>query len=160
MAKSQKKGGNDQEKSRDPYMPFNFIVEIKGITVGGFSEVQGLSSKLELEEYVEGGMNHRVHRFPKYVDSPNLVLVRGLAERDDLWKWYQDVTRGKVELKNATIILKDSQQSDAIAWRISKAYPVAWEGPQLNASTGTEVAFERMELVHRGIYEQKVQKNK
>jgi phage tail-like protein len=158
MAKSQKQNGQNQEKNRDPYMPFNFTVEINGLTVGGFSEVMGLSSRVELEEYIEGGMNHRVHRFPKHMDYPNLVLIRGLTDRDDLWKWYQDVTHGKIRLENATIILKDSQQSDVMAWRVSKAYPVAWEGPQLNANTGTEVAFERMELVHRGIYEQKVQK--
>jgi phage tail-like protein len=149
MAKSQKKGG--KEKPRDPYVGFNFAVEIEGLTVGGFSEVIGLSGKLELESYVEGGVNHHIHRFPKQMDYPNLVLVRGLTERDDLWKWYEDVTRGKIRLQNGTIILKDSQQSKVMAWNFKKAYPVAWEGPQLNAS-GTEVAFERMELVHRGIY--------
>jgi phage tail-like protein len=149
MAQSQKKGG--KEKPRDPYMAFNFAVEIEGLTVGGFSEVIGLSGKLELESYVEGGVNHHIHRFPKQMDYPNLVLVRGLTERDDLWKWYEDVTRGKIRLQNGTIILKDSQQSKVIAWNFKKAYPVAWEGPQLNA-TGTQVAFERMELVHRGVY--------
>jgi phage tail-like protein len=149
MAQSQKKGG--KEKPRDPYMAFNFAVEIEGLTVGGFSEVIGLSGKLELETYVEGGVNHHIHRFPKQMDYPNLVLVRGLTERDDLWKWYEDVTRGKIRLQNGTIILKDSKQSKVIAWNFKKAYPVAWEGPQLNA-TGTQVAFERMELVHRGVY--------
>ncbi len=73
------------------------------------------------------------------------MLVRGVSDRDDLWKWYQDVTRGKIKLQNATITLRDAQQTDVMAWRISKAYPVAWEGPQLNASTGTEVAFERID---------------
>jgi phage tail-like protein len=150
MANSQKKGG--KEKPRDPYMGFNFAVEIEGLTVGGFSEVIGLSGKLELESYVEGGVNHHIHRFPKQMDYPNLVLVRGLTERDDLWKWYEDVTRGKIRLQNGTIILKDSQQSKVMAWNFKKAYPVAWEGPQLNAANGTEVAFERMELVHRGVY--------
>ncbi|MBD2319437.1 phage tail protein [Phormidium tenue] len=149
MAQSQKKG--EKEKPRDPYMAFNFAVEIEGLTVGGFSEVIGLSGKLELETYVEGGVNHHIHRFPKQMDYPNLVLVRGLTERDDLWKWYEDVTRGKIRLQNGTIILKDSKQSKVIAWNFKKAYPVAWEGPQLNA-TGTQVAFERMELVHRGVY--------
>lgn len=149
MAKSQKKGG--KEKPRDPYMAFNFAIEIEGLTVGGFSEVIGLSGRLELETYVEGGVNHHIHRFPKQMDYPNLVLVRGLTERDDLWKWYEDVTRGKIRLQNGTIILKDSQQSKVIAWNFKKAYPVAWEGPPLNAS-GSEVTFERMELVHRGVY--------
>ncbi|MEG4304901.1 phage tail protein [Microcoleus sp. D3_18a_C4] len=153
MVKSKKKGGgNSQEKPRDPYMAFNFIVEIEGLTVGGFSEVTGLSSKMELETYVEGGVNHRVHQFPKQMTYPNLVLIRGLTERDDIWKWYEDATRGKIRLLNGTIMVRDSQQSKLIGWNFKKAYPVAWDGPQLNASKGTEVAFERLELVHRGVY--------
>lgn len=152
MAKSQKKGGgNSKEKSRDPYMGFNFIVEIEGLTVGGFSEVTGLSSRIEVETYVEGGVNHRIHQFPKQMTYPNLVLMRGLAERDDLWKWYEDATRGKIRLLNGTIMVRDSKQSKLIGWNFKKAYPVAWDGPQLNASSD-EVAFERLELVHRGIY--------
>jgi len=150
MAKSKKKK-DSQDKPHDPYMPFNFTVEVEGLTVGGFSEVIGLSSKVELESYIEGGVNHRVHQFPKYMTYPNLVLVRGLGERDDLWKWYEDVTRGKIRLLNGTIMVRDSKQSKQIGWNFKKAYPVAWEGPELNASNG-EVAFERLELVHRGVY--------
>lgn len=153
MAKSKKKGGgNSKEKARDPYMAFNFIVEIEGLTVGGFSEVTGLSSRIEMETYIEGGVNHRVHQFPKHMTYPNLVLMRGLAERDDIWKWYEDATRGKIRLLNGTIMVRDSQQSKLIGWNFKKAYPVAWDGPQLNASNGNEVAFERLELVHRGVY--------
>ncbi|BAZ00619.1 phage tail protein [Tolypothrix tenuis PCC 7101] len=153
MAKSQKKkGGDSQDKPHDPYMAFNFTVEIEGLTVGGFSEVTGLNSKIELETYVEGGVNHRVHQFPKYITYPNLVLIRGLAERDDLWKWYEDVTRGKIRLLNGTIMVRDNQQSKLIGWNFKKAYPVAWDGPQLNAGNGNVVGFERLELVHRGVY--------
>ena len=153
MAQSQKKGGgNSQKKPQDPYMAFNFMVEIEGLTVGGFSEVTGLSSNMELESYVEGGVHHHVHKFPKYMNYPNLVFKRGLGERDDLWKWYEDATRGKIRLLNGTIMVRDSKQDKLIGWNFKKAYPVAWEGPQLNASNGSEVAFERLELVHRGVY--------
>jgi phage tail-like protein len=48
--------------------------------------------------------------------------------------------------------VRDGQQSKLIAWNFKKAYPVAWEGPQLNASNSSQVAFERLELVHRGVY--------
>lgn len=152
MAKSQKKGGNSKEKSQDPYIAFNFTVEIEGLTVGGFSEVEGLSSRMELESYVEGGVSHCIHHFPKQMTYPNLVLIRGLTERDDLWKWYEDATRGKIKLLNGTITLNDSQQSKVMSWNFKKGYPIAWDGPQLNASGGSEIAFERFEIVHRGVY--------
>lgn len=152
MAKSQRKGGASKEKAHDPYVAFNFTVEIEGLTVGGFSEVEGLSSRIELESYVEGGVNHRIHYFPKQMTYPNLVLIRGLADRDDLWKWYEDATRGKFQLLNGTITLNNCEQSKVMAWNFKKAYPIAWEGPKLNAGSGTEIAFERLEIVHRGVY--------
>jgi phage tail-like protein len=153
VAKSQKKGGNQADKkSEDPYVAFNFKVEIEGLTVGGFTEVTGLSGNLELESYVEGGVSHCVHHFPTQMSYPKLALIRGLTERDDLWKWYEDATRGKIRLLNGTIILNDTKQSKLLAWNFKKAYPVSWEGPHLHASSGEVIAFEKMELVHRGVY--------
>lgn len=151
MAKSKNKGGTAKEKAHDPYTAFNFTIEIEGLTVGGFSEVEGLGGKLELESYVEGGMNHRIHYFPKYMSYPTLTLIRGLADRDDLWKWYEDTTRGKIQLLNGTITLNNCEQSKVMAWNFKKAYPIAWSGPKFNA-VGSEIAFEQLELVHRGVY--------
>ena len=36
-------------------------------------------------------------------------------------------------------------------WDVRDALPVKWTGPQLQAASGTEVATEAIELVHRGI---------
>ena len=48
----------------DPFMGYNFLVEIGGVVIGGFSEVSGLSSEIELESYQEGGLNGFVLKFP------------------------------------------------------------------------------------------------
>ena len=50
--------------SLNPYMPYNFLVELDGLVTGGFMEVSGLESELELESYQEGGQNDYVHQFP------------------------------------------------------------------------------------------------
>ena len=34
----------------NPYTAFNFLVEIQGLVVGGFSEVSGLQAETETEE--------------------------------------------------------------------------------------------------------------
>ena len=47
-----------------PYQTFNFAVEIEGLLVGGFTEVSGLESEVEVEEYREGGVNGFVHKLP------------------------------------------------------------------------------------------------
>jgi phage tail-like protein len=135
----------------DPYMAYNFVVEIEGLITGGFMEVSGLESQIQLESYREGGVNGYVHQFPTRVEYPNLVLNRGLTDVDSLWSWYRDAAMGNVRRKNGTIMLLDRQQLPAMWWNFYKAYPVKWTGPQFNASSMTEVAVERIELVHQGI---------
>jgi len=42
---------------KDPYAGFNFLVEIDGLLVGGFTEVTGLQVETESHDYREGGLN-------------------------------------------------------------------------------------------------------
>ena len=63
----------------EPFLAFNFAVEIEGLLVGGFSEVSGLESTIEVEEYREGGVNGFVHKLPGATTHANLVLRHGLT---------------------------------------------------------------------------------
>ncbi|GJD18493.1 phage tail protein [Rivularia sp. IAM M-261] len=134
----------------DPYMAYNFAVEIGGVVIGGFSEVSGLSSEIELESYNEGGLNDYVHKFPKHTTYPNLVLSRGLVNIDLFYIWYKATSQGLIQQLNGTVLLLNNQQIPVMWWTFKKAYPVKWEGPQFNASRD-EIAVERIELVHQGI---------
>ena len=142
-------GSGASALGHDPFMGYNFFVEFGGVVLGGFSEVSGLSSDIELESYEEGGLNGFVHQFPKHTTYPNLVLSRGLINID-LFRWYQATSKGSIQQLNGTIILLNSQQIPVMWWIFKNAYPVKWEGPQLNASSD-EVAVEKIELVHQGI---------
>jgi phage tail-like protein len=134
----------------DPYMSYNFAVEIGGVVVGGFSEVSGLSSQIDLESYEEGGLNNFVHKFPKHTTYPNLILSRGLVKIDLFYMWYEATSQGLIQLLNGTVLLLNSRQIPVMWWTFKKAYPVKWEGPQLNASSD-DIAVEKIELVHQGI---------
>ena len=138
-------------KYRDPYIAYNFVVEVEGLQIGGFTEVTGLSSEIELEQYQEGGANDYIHKFPKKTTYPNLVLSRGLTNDDELWQWYQEASQGRIKTKNGTITLRDSQGKEVMWWNFKRAYPVKWEGPKFDASSN-EIAIERIELVHQGIF--------
>ncbi|MDZ8228183.1 phage tail protein [Nostoc sp. ChiVER01] len=135
----------------DPYAAFNFSVEINGLIVGGFTEVSGLQSQIEVEEYKEGGENNFTHKLPgRTVYSENLVLKRGLTDIEALWRWYQDVAKGIIKRRNGTIYLLDQRGLPAMWWDFRQAYPVKWSGPEFK-SDNTTVAFETVELVHQGI---------
>lgn len=141
---------------KDPYLAFNFLVEIEGLIVGGFSEVSGLQVETEVEDYREGGMNEYVHRLAGPIRYPaNLVLKHGLTDADVLWRWHQEVVRGNIVRKNGSILLRDSSGEGRWRWNFVGAYPVKWSGPDLRAATA-ELAVETLELVHRGLSTAKV----
>lgn len=135
----------------DPYLGFNFLVEIQGIAVAGFMEVSGLQVEVEVHDYREGGLNEYIHKLPGPTRYPsNIVLKRGITDVDALWKWHQDVTQGKIERKNGSIVLMNSAGEEKWRWNFVEAIPVRWAGPDLRASAA-EVAVETLELVHRGL---------
>jgi phage tail-like protein len=134
----------------DPYQVFNFLVEIEGVLAGGFSECSGLQVETEYYDYREGGVNEYVHRFPGPTKYPPLTLKHGLTLIDGLWTWHQEVVQGEVNRKNGTIYLMDRSGIPTMWWDFKEAYPVKWTGPDLRANSG-EVAFESVELAHRGL---------
>lgn len=136
----------------DPYLAFQYQVEIESVTVGGFSEVTGLQVETEIKEYREGGLNEYMHRLAGPTRYPsNLILKRGLTDVDTLIRWHQAVTQGTVNRFNGSIVLLDITGQERWRWNFLQAYPVKWIGPNLRASA-SEVALETLELAHNGIH--------
>lgn len=129
---------------------YRFGVELYGMLAAGFSEVSGLESQTEYEEYREGGVNGYVHRLPKGVRTPPIVLRRGISYSPELWIWYDQASQGRIARVHGSIILYKPNGREQIRWNIFDAYPVKWTGPTLNASA-SEIAIESVEIVHNGI---------
>jgi phage tail-like protein len=134
----------------DPYLAFNFFVEIQGILSGGFSEVSGIQAETEVQEYAEGGLNQHVHHFAGRTRYPPLVLRHGLTSMDGLWAWHQKVVQGNVTRLNGTIYLLNEKRIPLIWWNFKNAFPAKWVGPDLRAGS-SDIAFESVELVHEGL---------
>jgi phage tail-like protein len=134
----------------DPYLAFNFLVEIEGILAGSFSECTGLQVETEYHDYREGGLNDYVHRFAGPTKYPSLVLKHGITQIDGLWHWHQEVTQGRITRKNGTIYLLDQMQIPVMYWNFKEAFPVKYTGPDFRAESAT-IAFESLELTHRGL---------
>ncbi len=134
---------------RDPYQSFNFLIEIQGLIVGGFSEVSGIQVETEVEEIKEGGVNDHVHKLPKSTKYPNVAFKRGITDSDTLWKWHQDVIAGRATRRTVFVVLRDSTGNEKWRWSFVDAYPVKWVGPDLKADSNA-VAIESLELAHNG----------
>ncbi len=136
---------------KDPYLAFQFAVELDQHVVAGFSEVNGISLEMQVETFREGGQN----LYEQQLAGPNkypsrLVLKHGLTDQESLWSWYQDVLDGKIRRKALSILLLDSTGTEKKRWNFQDACPVKFTGPQFQASTAA-VAFETVELVHKGM---------
>jgi phage tail-like protein len=91
---------------QDPYLSYNFLVETDGITRAGFQECSGLDSTQDPIEYREGNEGLTVRRLPGLNTFSNIVLKWGIADDTELWEWRQQVTGGKVQRRNGSIVLR------------------------------------------------------
>jgi phage tail-like protein len=144
----------------DPLPAFNFLItlldtsstfsalkSVAGLVVGGFSECSGLESTMESFDYLEGGVNDRVHRFPTRLSYSNIILKRGVGLGDDLWLWHKQFVDGKGKRRDGLIILQNQFQLPIKSWTFTRGLPVKWSGPALNAMN-SEVAIETLEIAH------------
>jgi phage tail-like protein len=135
----------------DLYVGFVFTVTIGPRVVAGFNEVSGLAVESEVESLREGGVNDFEHQLvgpTKY--SSRLVLKRGLGDPQDLWRWYLQILHGAITRQPLTIYLNGTRGLPGLHWTFMDACPVKWTGPEMHASTSA-VAFETIEVVHRGV---------
>ena len=133
----------------DPYRNFNFLVEIDGISQGRFAECSGFGASNDPIEYREGGDNRTVRKLPGMTKYPNIVLKWGLTDSDELYKWWKSIMNGKVDRRNGSIILLDTEGNEKVRWNFFNAWPTKWDGPDFNAK-GNDVAIETLELANEG----------
>ena len=135
-------------KRDDPFLGFNFLVELGGEAAAGFSEVHIGAARVELVEYREGGDRvNAVRKLPGLARYDNVVLTRGIAGDTTLWAWFDGVRDGSRDARDVRIVLLDEQRNAVARWLLRGALPVKYEAPTLRAA-GNEVAIETLELAH------------
>jgi phage tail-like protein len=138
----------------DPFLAFRFEVKVDGLSVGGFSECSGLQLETEVLEYSEGGLNTHVLKFPTRTKQANIVLKRGIVDRE-LWDWYYALSQGQTRRRNGSIVARSASGEQVVMeWQFRSAFPCKWSGPELNASQSS-VAVETLELCHQGLERRK-----
>ncbi len=131
----------------DPFRSYNFKLDINGVTEGHFTECSGLSVKIETMAYREAGNNQVVRHIPGPVDYASITLKYGVTKSKTLFDWIMKSAEGKVERKNVSIVLLDSQDnSEVLRWNLHDAWPSEWKGASL-AATDKGVAIEELTLV-------------
>jgi phage tail-like protein len=134
----------------DPYRSYNFKLDIKGVTEAHFTECSGMGIKIEAIEYREAGNNQVVRKIPGPVRYGEITLRYGLTDSKQLWDWLMTAAKGKVERRNVSIIMLDSDGNDpapGLQWNLFEAWPSEWRGARLD-TLGREAAIETLTLVY------------
>lgn len=134
----------------DPYVAFNFLVEIAGLRAGGFSEISGLDAEIKTIDYRNGDEDFVPRKLPGLKQFPNLVLKRGILGELDIFRWVQQGAGGRVDRREGAIILRDEQRNEVMRWKFVRGWACKYTGPSLTGSSN-EVAFEAIEIAHEGL---------
>lgn len=131
----------------DPYRAYNFKLDINGVTEGHFTECSGLEIKVQAIAYREAGANQVVHYVPGQLEYASVTLRYGLTNSAELWDWFMTVVKGKVERRNISVVLLDSDGStEVMRWNLNGAWPSEWRGAPLDAR-GREIAIASLTIV-------------
>ena len=137
---------------KDPFVNFNFLVEIDGITRAAFHEAGGLDSSVDVIEHPEGGENITMRKLPGQVKFSSISLKWGMSDDTDLYKWHRQWVDGDAAAarKNGSIVLLDRQGQEKARWNFFNAWPSKWTGPSFSAEAN-DIAIESLELAHEGV---------
>lgn len=141
------------------FIPFNFKVNLYNeesremLCQGFFSEVSGLELTMEPKVISEGGRNWgELQRVGATKFSP-IVLKRGVTQHNDLWSWFDAVSRGNnygYRMQGEIVVYglgvdANKERIPVITWKLGGVLPTKFKGADLS-STAAQVAIEEVHL--------------
>jgi phage tail-like protein len=133
----------------------SFLLEVDGHRIGRFTSVSGLKMQVEVESYIEGGVNGFEHKLPGRVTWENLVFKRGVTVDDNLFNWFNLTVGTGFDKENSVaratcaVTMLSAAGKRLRSWNIIDAFPVRWSGPDFSAEA-EEVPVEELEVAHHG----------
>lgn len=134
----------------DPYVAFNYLIEIGGIRVGGFNEVSGLDAEIEPVDYRNGDEDFVARKLPGLKKFPAIVLKRGIIGDLDAFEWFRRGARGTVDRREGAIVMRDEVRNEVMRWKFVRGWVSKYTGPSLKADSSA-VAIESIEITHEGL---------
>ncbi len=120
------------------------------IGLGGFSDVSGLSTELQLAEYRTGAdKENHVRKIAGLFTTGDVTCKRGLINPTDLWDWIVATREGRIDEAKRTVVvslLAENRDDVVVRWKLQGAMPMKWTGPTLAGKGGGDVAIEELVL--------------
>jgi phage tail-like protein len=134
----------------DPYLQFNFLVNLAGSTDGpeaGFEECSEIGMSVDVVEYRTGNdPNNAVRKLPGLTRYSNVTLKRGIVGSLDLYRWIDEIRHGGLSRRTVVIQLQNEDRTAIVeTWRLLRAFPIKHVSGPFNA-TSSDVAMEELVL--------------
>jgi phage tail-like protein len=138
----------------NPYGAFNFRVtadrfgDAESIQAG-FQEISGLGMEATVAEYRNGNdKDNHVRKLNGVYKTNDVTLKRGLIGMTDFFTWLDDVRTGDQAAPAAVTIelMDEAHEGPVLTWKLTRARPIKYTAPALNAKGGTDVAIEELVL--------------
>ena len=130
----------------DPLTQYRYRVEIDGITIASFEEVEGLNVTVEVIEYREGSdISSAPILLPGLTRYGPLVLRNGITANAELWAWMEEVIDGDIESarRSMSVIIQDPKGTDLVRYNLQEAWPSNYSVKGLDGM-GTTTAIEEL----------------
>ena len=116
--------------------------------LGGFSDVSGLGTEINIAEYRNGNeKENHVRKVPGTHKVSDVTLKRGIVSSKDFWDWIKEVQQeGALKQRNVSITLRDEAGQAVQTWVLRRVVPSKYTGPTLAAKGGGDVAMEELVL--------------
>jgi len=127
----------------------HFYVEMlpTATIVAGFTECSGLSAKVDVETFSEGGVNDQQRILLKQTSFTEVTLKHGVTNDLSFWGWFTATTNRR---RNIRILLFNQAGDTRQCWTLIGAVPVGWSAPSLQAD-GNSVAIEELKIAFEGL---------
>lgn len=124
---------------------FRFVVTVKGVPMGAFTECSLPTIELEVQDVQEGGLNTYTHQLPGRRRPSRVTFRNGVGVMSQMMTWYMQTLQEKFDRHDVTVTLLSGGMVPIIHWHFIDAYPVKWTGPQLR-SDDNAIAIQSLEL--------------
>ena len=135
----------------DPIATYAFHVDISGITIAQFKEVDGLSISVGVIEHRANKLTGLpvMKKLPGAVRFEDIVLSRGKVNDAAFWTWIKQVQDGKIDeaRKDGSVVLFDYAHGEVSRFNFKQGWPSKVDIGKLQAGADS-VLLETVTITH------------
>jgi len=126
-----------------------FSITIDGYEIASFSELQGITTSVEVVDYLSSSDKGLVlKKLPGKRNPPTVVLKRGKNNSMELWGWHEAVLFGNMAQarKSCSLVMYNVEGKPVARYHLENAWPAKIEIGSLKAGA-SEVLMESVTIV-------------